>query len=643
MKSPGLKSEKDFKEKAAQLELTEDQANAIWFYQDRARKAYEQREQRWEYFDNLTFYEDYIANRQAANTYLRPKKNDDEVRINTGTTEKKIEVVYNELLSLNLQPRCKAYDQDDNLMVDLSENWTDVVLRSNEIEKDDDIYQSAVLELLTQRAVFIEDVWEVKSTRDKRGDENKVKQRSRKQAKKYIRSGLKVFLGDIRLPWYRFNDQPYFILYDKINWKQAEAEFKYLEDGVTENPMWKYVAKSSPQFSQLNLQYGYCEDDEVEVLTYRSYPDDESMRLVNGIPMDKVGTKLPWEYEGYNMRQFGLKTMGLDFTYCKPLTASAKTLQSLDNESIRLVVRKWRQTLEPAMGSKKKITSKDIWSPATVVSGLEKDDLFLLNPGSKLEAGDFNILKFIESKTEEFIGAGNLQQGLTQGGKQTATEIKEQQRQFITQLGLAVLACMAMKRDMSELRTYTLLENATKPIDKVVDNLSGKVVDAYMKFTKEETDLGDGRFGMKRIAFMDRDLSPEEEQGLKAEEDRLATLGRDTRFFTINVKKLLEMPINWYWTVSQSMKDSEQLDKVMFEDSLKQAAAISQIAGRPLSGDAIIKDFEQTWKKKDYFQKEAPQSIMPPDMMGNPLMPGNPAQDLVPSRDNKPSLNTLMQ
>jgi hypothetical protein len=638
MINPGLKSEKEFKEKTAILNLTEEQSKAICFYQDRARKAYEQREQRWEYFDGLTFHEDYLANRQASNTYLRPKANDDEVRVNTGTTEKKIEVVYNELLGLNLQPKCRAFDQDDTLLVDLGDQWTDVVLRSNEIEKDDDIYSSAILELLTQRAVFMQDQWEVREVRDR---QKKVGTRSIQRAKKRIISGNKVFLGDIKLPWYRFNDQPFIILYDRIPWKEAETLYRNDEEG-NENPMWKYAKNTGNQFPMLQMQYGHCDEDEVEVLTYYSFPDDEKMTLISGIPMDEVGTKLPWEYNGYNMRMFVLKTMGLDWAYGKPLTASAKTLQSLDNESIRLVIRKWRQALEPAMGAKKQITSKDIWSPAAITYGIDKDDIFMLNPNNRgIDNGDFGMLNYLQAKTEEFIGAGDLQQGLSQNGKQTATEIREQQRQFITLLGGAVLAVMAMKRDMSELRTFTLLENATKPIDKTMDKVTNKVMDVYRQFTKEETDLGNGTFGTKVIKFNDRSLTPQEEESIFEVENKMAELGNPTRFFSINVKKLLEIPINWFWSVSQSPKNSEQLDKVMFEESLNQAAGISKIAGRPLAGDAIIQDFEQTWKKKDWFQKAPPQTLMADEM--NPMDPMNPnvAQDMKPNNPQKPSLNTM--
>ena len=634
MKSPGLQSEQEFLKKAESLSLNQDQAKFMFFVLDRARKAYEQREKNWEYFDGLTYYRDYILNRQAANTYLRPKKNDDEVRVSTGVTEKKIEVVYNELLALNLQPQVRAYDQDDNLMEDLGEQFTDIILRTNEIEKDDDIWQEAILELLTQRAVFVEEIWVNEKNRDKRFN-GKVGVRNIQMARKRLKSGLKVFLGDITLPWYRFDDQPYIIDYDRVHWKEAEAIFK-------DNKNWKYVKPGNSVADNLfGLRFGTLDGDEVEILTYQSAKDDEYCRIVAGVPMDELGTKLPWEHNGYNLKMFGLKTMSRDFAYCKPLTASSKTIQSLSSESIRLLIRKWQQVLEPPLGVKSaNVFSKDIWSPGAITQGISKDDFERLTDHQGITAGDFGMADFIDKKAEEFIGAGSLQQGLGTKGNQTATEIQQLQKQFTIQLGNSVLACMAMKRDMSYLRIYNVLENGTKPVDKKLDPLTKKVINVYAQYTKDEADLGTGKIGRKRIMFMDRDLSKTEIDNMFSEEEKLDALGKPTRFFTINVKKLLEIPINWYVSVSQGFKNSDSLDKVLFSDSLKQAQTVSQLSGRPLAGDNIVQDFQKTWKKKDWFQKNAPESIMPSVPSMNPM--GTPqGEQLKPDSGQMPSINTL--
>lgn len=639
MKSPGLENKKEFKNKAEELRLDKNQAEAIYFYQEQARKAYIQREKNWEYFDGLTYTQDYYLNRQAANTYLRPKKNDAEVRVNTATTEKKIEVVQNELLNLNLEPEVRAFDTDDNLIEDLGEQMGDIVKRSNEIEKDDDLIQDAVAELLTQRAVFIEERWVNDNHRDKT---DKIGKRNTQRAEKFLISGLKVFLGDITLPWYRFDEQPYIIKYDRVHIKTAEKMFRYSEDGK-ESPMWKHVKSGgSDETGLFDLRIGNLNEDEVEILTYMSYPDDEYMRVVAGVPMDKVGTKLPWEYNGYNMKMFVLKSMSRDFAYGKPLTASAKTLQSLANESIRLLIHKFRQAIRPPTGWKAgKVFSKDIWAEGAMTQGISDKDFVRLIDHQGITQSEFNFQQLIKEMSEEFIGAGSLQQGVAEKGQQTATEIQQLQKQFAIQLGNAVIAVMAMKRDMTYLRLYNILEHVVKPTGKKLDPMSRQIQDMYMQFTKEDTDLGNGRRGTKRIIFTDNDVLQDldsQEQFYEQYEKPMEKIGKDIRYFFININKLKEIAINWFIIVNQSQKDSEALDKVLFTESFQQAVAVSQVAQRPLNGDSLVEDWGQVWKRKDWFQKAPPISIAP--MIGQPQQ-GQVAEDMTPQAPNRPSINTI--
>ena len=111
----------------------------------------------WEYFDGMSYTQDYIANRRAKNSYLRPKKNDGEVRVVGGTTEKKIEVIANELLRINLQPEIRAFDEFDNELYEFGEDMTSLIKRTTQIEKDDAFWQAFIDELISQSAVFIQE------------------------------------------------------------------------------------------------------------------------------------------------------------------------------------------------------------------------------------------------------------------------------------------------------------------------------------------------------------------------------------------------------------------------------------------------------------------------------------------------------
>src|SRR3990167_10135123 len=140
-------------------QMTAEEARQYSLICERIIQARNQREQPRDEFDSMSYEQAYLSNKRAAMSYLVPKKNDDEVRINTGTTEKKIELTLNELLSLNLEGEVRTFDKDDNLLQDVSEIFTDLVKRTEQIERSKDkdifIYQ----ELLTQPSVFVEELW----------------------------------------------------------------------------------------------------------------------------------------------------------------------------------------------------------------------------------------------------------------------------------------------------------------------------------------------------------------------------------------------------------------------------------------------------------------------------------------------------
>jgi len=630
--STGVKLNEKQNEKLTQV-YSPDQAKQFSFILERIKTARNQREQKWEYFDGSTYTQDYRLNRQAVNTYLRPKKNDDEVRINTGTTEKKIETVQNELLAMNLQPEVMAFDRNDNEIVDLGQDFSDIVKRTNEIEKDDDFYEESVKELLTQRAVFIRENYVKKTIFDK---ESKTKKTTMEYCEKELLSGLKVFLGDITIPAYKFETQPYLVVVDRV-------PYRTLEQTWDKNENWKYVKAGKAGIAEFDGLFDYrvgeLSDTECEVAYYYSFPDDEYQVFINSVMMEKSDTGLPYNFPEYNIKMVVLKSMSPDFAYGKPLTASAKTLQGLNNETIRLLVRKFRQALAPPMGVKSnKVYSKDIWAPGALTQGLKKDMFEKLVDHDGVTAADMTMFKLIEEKTEEFIGSSNLQSGMTEKGL-TATQAVEQLKQGLKMLGLSVSAVMKMKRDMTFLRIYNVLENHTKPVGKRLNDMTSKVEDVHRKFTLRDTDLGRGKMGKKVIEFTNQEITEQDENTIKDFEEEEEKKGKPVRLHFINIQKLEEIEKTWFVTVVEKEQEGSSLEKIMFQDKLQQSVAIQQISGRRIAGDRVVDNFERLWQAPDWFEDEAQLSLeegVEGSGQGQDLKKGATGNQL-----DKPSLNNL--
>src|SRR3990172_6520559 len=126
------------------------------------RAAVQARNNSFHKFDGLNLIQDYYANEDAVNSYLRPKRNDAEVRVVSGATEKRFESLVNELAAFNTQHEIQAFDKDDLEVKSLGKVMEDTITRTNELELDEDLRVDAIMEFCSQRAAFMEETWEDK-------------------------------------------------------------------------------------------------------------------------------------------------------------------------------------------------------------------------------------------------------------------------------------------------------------------------------------------------------------------------------------------------------------------------------------------------------------------------------------------------
>ena len=632
--SPLVEGERTIKEGYQGYVLTADEAEQYARIVERISDARTARETPRDEWDGMSYEQVYFSNKRAAMSYLQPKRNDDEVRINTGTTEKRIELVLNELLAMNLEEEVEAYDKNDNLAKDVSQIFTDIVSRTEQIEhaKDKDIF--IFQELLTQPSVFVEDLW----IKEKLGNSSKKGFRVRNRCDRRLIQGVQMYLGDINLPDTRFNEQPFLVKYARMNKNEGGLLFKDL------NPeKWKAVRPGAyKSLGERNIRLyrtNSLEKNEIEAFWYMSYPDNELQIIVNGIPFLEVGAKYTEEYgelSGYHITMVSLKPYSGDFAYGKPLTQSAKTLQALDNETIRNLIRKFRQALEPPVGTPSgKMFSRNIWNPGAIVQGVKKNDVEKLIDHSGVTRSEMTMFDLIEKKTNEFIGTSQTEplQGKTQV---TATELRLAQQNAIKMLGLSVLAVRRLKERLGLLRVAIGLANYTKPVGKEFDPITNKIKDVYARFSIANADV-DGQSGERVIQLADRSLNKEEKDIMFQAEQDLKKRGRNVEYKVVNVKALQDLELYFYVNVVSKPLESSDLDKALMTEMLNQGSIISQITGRPMKSNKIIDKFERVYKEHDLFEKEAPTSLgqLNEEMSQTPGM-----QNMMP-KPQRPSVNTI--
>lgn len=619
-------------------------------YLEKLNRARDERALPRKEFDGMTFEQDYERNRECIYSYLRPKKNDDDVRVNSGTAEKKIELMLNELISMNFQPEVRAYDENDLEITSLGPDFTDLVRCTNEQETDEDLWEEEYIDLLSQRIAFVEEC-----LTDSLPGGYSTSQKNKMRGVKRRISPLQVYFGDMYVPVRRFNEQPYIVIYDRMLYDEAKVrygdipEFKYVKPGSGIHdeylPWFKY------RFSELR-------SDEVEVIRYLSsaeHEDDEQV-IINSVMMYPDGKKMTCRY-GYPVKGAVVKPIP-DFVYGKPPIASAKFLAALQDETLRNLIRKMRQAIEPPLGIKSgRIPTRDMWNPSAVTQGLAAENFSRLIDHQGVTTSEFQMLQLITQKTEEFIGSAGIQ-NQPGTGDMTATQVIELQKQAVKMIGTVILAITRLKRDCTFARLETILREYVKPTSTKI--LNGQISKKYRTFEISNATSEQGDTITKFINFIDRSLSQEELGSVMKAEDQASKQGTTVRHSFLNVKALEEMPILFKVTVNPEQRDSSSLDKVLFQDRINQAALISQLSGRQIAGDKLIADFERVWKMRGLFQDQALGSpgTVPSDpnamlaglnKLGAPTAQNGasgtslPASQLKPQSPARPSINTLAQ
>lgn len=624
-KSVGVKKQKEMSKARVQPTLTPEEKKAYAFYKYRITKAKEARNQMFRKFDNLDFLSDYYSNEDAMNSYLRPKRNDDEVRVVGGLTEKRIETVVNELLAMNITHEIHAYDKSDLEIEELGRNTEDLVTRTNQQEKDDDVKEEIIWELVSQRACFVEEICEELVTNDQ----------VVKRARKRLLSSLQVFVGDVSKPAYLLNDQPYICVYERMSYWQAKTIY---DNDNFKN--WEFVKPGMNMDDDVfgadyTFRLGILLTEEVEVIKYMSAPDNEYQIIINGVMMLPVATKLPWKHTGYNIACGVSKRMSPHFFYGRPLTAALKYLQALNDETVRNIIRKFRQVIQPpkTVAASNKVYSRDIWEAGKITYGIPANTFTDIVTHEGVTQSELATLQLIQSMQNELAARGSTA-GQT-GKKQSATAILQQQQEAVKMLGLLVLSYSKIVRDLTYLRVYNVYENFTEPIGKAKDPLTAKLVDQYRQFSLKDTILENNKRGDKVINFYHRNLSPQEEDQLMEFEDSQEELGNPVRVTYINIEALQKFPITWYVTTQSKPKENDDLHKIMFSDKLEQAGKIVELSQgeQKLNSEQVVEEYQQIWRAKDWFTKPENAMQAPQDGQGQDPNQPQPGEEPQPGAD----------
>jgi len=566
------------------VQYTDEELNYRKFLVNRLVTARDRRNENFTEFDDMDYATYYEGNKKAAESYIRPKKNKQDVRVVTGTTQEKTQTLLSALLNYNLEPNIEVYDKNDFPIRELGQNLEEMVKKSRKLEEYDDMRPFIYKEMLDQGDVFVEDLWKVeyRPTKELKANWNegvkpgKIEWKTRlekvtERAEVKLYSGLAVFLGNVKE--YFIEHQPYIFTTEYIPYDEAKTIYSGWE-------RWAYVPKTVSQLQSTTDEHvpyydwsiQKTEDNFVEIVKYFDKPNNEMMILLNGVMMLPIKfplTAISTSGE-YPIVKAGGQPISKHFAYSKSVPAKTKVDQETLDEFIKLIVLKTRQSFQPTMAySGKKRFSKDVFIPGKIHYDVDPETMKPLVDPTGVSQAEFNAFQFIkeivDSKSVSPVFSGESPQG-----NQTATEIIEMKKQQMMKLGLTIWGILMLERKLTWLRIFNLKENYTNPVDQKVSSVTNKLESVYRRITTQTT-LKDGQQGTKIIEF-----NPERAQNatpaeIRAEEEFLSEPGNPVEKTYMNPLMLKKLKAVFYINITPTEKDSTELNRVLFIQSVSDA------------------------------------------------------------------------
>ena len=119
-------------------------------------------------FDGMSYAEYYNLNERLANTFVEPKKNKEDNNFQSGTIRTKLFALLSSVVNLDLSGDISALDKNNLPIQSMGDAMEDVILKTNELDNDDEKKLLRQYELLKQGTVFVEEVWDERKKKAKK-------------------------------------------------------------------------------------------------------------------------------------------------------------------------------------------------------------------------------------------------------------------------------------------------------------------------------------------------------------------------------------------------------------------------------------------------------------------------------------------
>lgn len=580
-----------------------------------ARNARDTQHQEFDGMDYVTYYN---LNERLANTYVEPKKNKEDSNFQSGTIRTKLFALLSSVVNLDLSGDISAFDKNGFKVQSLGDAMEDVILKTNELDTDDEKKLLRQYELLKHGTVFVEEIWDERSKKEKKLSgkftgkldvkwETKIKKAFARPSRNII-FGLSVYLGDITK--YNIADQPYIFTVDTMPYSEAELIFGEWE-------RWKNVPKELKSFENaqadksINWRLLEVEKDHVEVVRYQDKWNNEFAVLINGVLMTPAGLPLPWGYEDYNIAQQNLEPIHSKFAYGKSLVFKIRNKVAILDEMMRLGVLKTQKSfMPPYVNISGRILSNRVLMPGKISHGIPPNTLVPINDkeAQGLTQAELAMIQQLKESIDTETTSPTFQ-GQPGQKNQTATEIIELQRQAKQMLGITIFAVSMLEWKLEWLRLQNLLAYWFNPQDSVVDEARGELKSKYRQVGVQRPIEGEG-MGM-RMVIPTQEVPTDSKAIMQAEDIVSKEQGMPVRFIFLNPDEVKSAKLMWQIVVTPRERRTSEVEKLMFRAEFADA----QVFGPLLKMPYWQEKFASVWGENPQKAFKTPEEIQQEQQM----------------------------
>lgn len=522
-------------------------------------------------FDGMDYVNQYEMNERLANTFIQPKRNKEDTNFQSGVIRQKLFALLSAITGLDLRGDINAFNTDGFQVQALGDAMEDIILKTNELDTDDEKKYLRHYELLKQGTVFVEELWEEKSKVVKKSNKKfngalkdfdwtqSIKKAFARPTRNII-PGPNVYLGDITQ--YDISSQPFIFTVDVVPYSKAKAIFSKWE-------RWENVPKKTVRYNSNESLYDgtllNTSEDSVEILRYQDKWANEYALLLNGVLMTPIGLPLTdlWGYEDYNIAQQNLEAINAKFAYGKSLVSRVKNKVALLDELMRLAILKTQKSfMPPYLNISGRVLSNRVFMPGKISHGIAPNTLIPINDkeAQGVTNSELSMIKEMQESINQET-TSPIFSGQQSEGNPTATEIVELQRQAKMVLGLTIFSISMLEWKLEWLRLKNILAHWFNEEDKVVDEARAVLKSKFRKVTTDQNIDGEGMG--KRIVIPSKEI-PSSNAIMKAEDVLTEEQGMPIRLIFVNPEEVTNAKLIWQIVIRPRERKTSEVNKLMF-------------------------------------------------------------------------------